>query len=242
MVQKKMKNPQTKDAGRIRFQVGLSGLFTALLFMLVGMVWAFILGVLVGKGYRPENAVPEIARLMPNTVVQNQTDGQEVLRPEDLEYFDALRKGSSAKKAPVRKSETPAEEKKESRPAVQDATVDVLPEPKKRVLPPVVEKQPAQVRDQAQPKTDQDDDNDPTMYQYVYQVASFQDMASAGSFTRKVEAEAIKASISETKINGKTWYRVLVYFRGTPRQTRDLKSKLAQLGVDKPLMKSKIPL
>jgi cell division septation protein DedD len=55
------------------------------------MVWAFILGILVGKGYRPENAIPEIAQIMPEKQ-QVEPKQPRVLKAEELDYYDRLKK------------------------------------------------------------------------------------------------------------------------------------------------------
>jgi cell division protein FtsN len=44
----------------------------------------------VGKGYKPENAVPEIARIMPDTE-EVQPDKPRVLKAEELGYYDRLK-------------------------------------------------------------------------------------------------------------------------------------------------------
>ena len=56
------------------------------------MCWVFILGILLGRGYRPENAVPQLAQMMPTTEANklpNETPGSEpkVLKPEDLTFM-----------------------------------------------------------------------------------------------------------------------------------------------------------
>jgi len=38
-----------------------------------------------------------------------------------------------------------------------------------------------------------------------------------------------------------TWYRILVSFRGTPEDTRALRATLLKQGIDKIIMRSKVP-
>ncbi|NCC25998.1 MAG: SPOR domain-containing protein, partial [Deltaproteobacteria bacterium] len=224
--------------------VGLSWRLAAVRCIVVGMVWAFILGVLVGKGYKPENVVPEIARLMPESQVVQKAEEPGVLKAEELEYFDALKR---AKPVPAEEHAKPRSESKPepkpepktppkaspSDPVQTHAVVPSKPERNEAIAPPARQKASA----------DQDGgDEDSTVYQYIYQVASFKDRPSAQTFIRKLDALGVRSSISETTIDGRPWFRVLAYFRGTPKDTREFKSKLASLGVTKALMKSKIPL
>ncbi len=84
----KKKKP-SRQANQHSWSIG--PLISKSLFVLIAMAWAFILGVLVGKGYRPENAIPEIARIMPEK--QEVTPPPpKVLKAEELGYYDRLKK------------------------------------------------------------------------------------------------------------------------------------------------------
>ena len=68
-----------------------SMLLTTSIVTLVGMSWAFMLGVMVGRGY-PEDKVREFTEKYlskPSPVVQEPP--QAILRPEELHFHDALR-------------------------------------------------------------------------------------------------------------------------------------------------------
>ena len=43
-----------------------STLVTASILLCIGIGWAFVLGVMVGRGYNPEKKVPQLARLLPS--------------------------------------------------------------------------------------------------------------------------------------------------------------------------------
>ena len=83
---------------------------------------------------------------------------------------------------------------------------------------------------------------DTQVYDYVYQIASLQDPKAALQFRDKVNKLGLKAEVTVIKTDTKVWHRVVVHFRGMPEDTRDMKDKLAKVGVDKPLMKSKKPI
>ena len=48
------------------FQLSGAGLASVVVVGALCLVWVFILGVLVGRGYKPEAAVPELAQMMPS--------------------------------------------------------------------------------------------------------------------------------------------------------------------------------
>lgn len=87
--------------------------------LVVGMCFAFILGILVGRGYRPENAVPQLANVMPTTEpahADESKDGEpKALKPEDLTFMDGLQnKGKEVEVVTDSTQKGPAEPKKVS--------------------------------------------------------------------------------------------------------------------------------
>ena len=83
---------------------------------------------------------------------------------------------------------------------------------------------------------------DNQIYSYRYQVASFKDLNMAKSFVDKVGAVGLVAEIESIEKDGQLWHRVIVLFQGKPVETRDMKDTLRELGVEKPLLNSKIPI
>jgi len=84
----------TKNGPRkFSLEMTMSGVISLAVVVLLGMCWVFILGILLGRGYRPENAVPQLAQMMPTTEANklpNETPGSEpkVLKPEDLTFME----------------------------------------------------------------------------------------------------------------------------------------------------------
>ncbi|WP_028574593.1 SPOR domain-containing protein [Desulfonatronovibrio hydrogenovorans] len=58
-------------------------------FIILAVVWSFILGVFIGRGYDPEDVIPDISRIIPDSTEERSVP--RVLRPEELEFFDKLR-------------------------------------------------------------------------------------------------------------------------------------------------------
>ncbi|MEW5774681.1 MAG: SPOR domain-containing protein, partial [Thermodesulfobacteriota bacterium] len=107
-------NGSGKGGKRFTLSLSLPGMVVAVGVLLFGLAWTFVIGVLVGRGYRPEAAVPEIAALMPGAANASRGEVQ-VLKPEDLQYLDDLTKKPAAPpasltaKAPEKPAEKPAD-------------------------------------------------------------------------------------------------------------------------------------
>ncbi|GAU07699.1 SPOR domain-containing protein [Desulfoplanes formicivorans] len=192
------KNSKKKTSSR-QFKPGLARMINKSLLILVAMAWAFILGILVGKGYRPENAIPEIARIMPEDQ-QVQPEQPKVLKAEELGYYDRLKKSK--------------------------------PQPVPKVHPP----QPASPK---QPRRKETPAKAEQRFAYIYQAAAFQSQADAIRFQQQIIRRGIPAFIDHAPSG---WHRVNVRFKGTPSETTRLKAQLKDLGVAKPLLKSKKPV
>jgi cell division protein FtsN len=211
---KQAKNGNGKEPRRFSFSLSWAGLAGLATVALIGLVWVFVLGVLVGRGYRPENTVPELARIMPKAAPEQPAAEPEVLRPEDLQFFDKLKEQAA-----------PPEPRPEPK-----------PEPKPAPAP-----EPATAPEPERPAAQQDEAGD-HVFDYVYQVASFREEAMARAFRSRVEALGLAAAIQAVEFQGEQWHRVNVHFRGRPEDTRAMKDKLRTLGVEKPLLRAKEPV
>lgn len=78
---------------KFTFEFSGPGLISVVVVAVLGIVWIFILGVLVGRGHKPEEAVPQVAQIMPSPPAAEQPQSKEpptVLKPEQLEFQDTL--------------------------------------------------------------------------------------------------------------------------------------------------------
>lgn len=80
--------PKQKRA--LMFSFSPAGLFALFLFAIIALAWAFIFGLLLGRGYQPEELIPEIAQIMP-TPPPPPPNVAETLRPEDLNFYEQLK-------------------------------------------------------------------------------------------------------------------------------------------------------
>ncbi|MDQ7836831.1 MAG: SPOR domain-containing protein [Humidesulfovibrio sp.] len=187
----------------------------------------FVLGVLVGRGHRPEAVIPPIERIMPTEAGAKPAPSDEILKAEELQYSEQLAKKGT--EATLAKSIDAVEHK-----APEKAKPEAKPDAKGNAKPDAKSNTKAEAKPEAK-------DEDTQRYDYIYQAASFPDENQAKAFLQRVKGAGLKASIENGTANNKPWFRVVVFFRGTPNDTRGLKEKLAGLGVPKPLMRAKTP-
>jgi hypothetical protein len=115
---------------KFTFEISMSGVISVGIVVVLGMCWVFILGILVGRGYRPEAAVPQIAQMMPTTAADKPDDAgpaaaPTVLKPEELQFMEGLQdKDGAVVTDSTQKS--PADGKKAAGPKSHD-----LPDAKK---------------------------------------------------------------------------------------------------------------
>jgi len=211
---KKSKSKKKTVKSKFKLELGLSGLIYLGIFIILGMVWAFILGVYIGRGYKPEDVVPEIARIMPETKSRpNQTPPgivkQETLRPEQLEFYEKLKDQPKTKL----KKDTPA----------RTATKG-----KSRARSKNTKTNSANAKQ--------------NIYSYTYQVAAFKTLNQANKMQKTLTTQGIMSSVTQTFTGNRTWFRVFVHFQGTPKQVEKFKNKLKKIGIKQPILKRKKPL
>lgn len=278
------KKQKAEGSGRrYKLELSMIGWIATVAVLLIGVTWVFIFGVLVGRGYRPEQTVPELSRIMPSDKKEQAagTDN-EVLKAEELQFYDSLKEDSPAGKqvdknelasrTPVKTPEKPAQNQTSQKQAQQKQTaeakkVEKQPEqtaPKQTAAAPAKKSdlldppEPAPTNEPvktaaAQPKTETSaaatatadkasEDDDQQVYDYVYQVAAFADPKSAETFRGQVVGLGFESHVQESQGEGKTWHRVMVHFQGRPEETRQLKARLAEIGVERTILRQKKPM
>lgn len=199
------------------FKLGLSGCVSLLVLVIIGMAWAFILGVIVGRGYHPEKIAKEVAqKILPEDFPLLTEKNEEVLKAEELEFFDKLKQGASGSSlaAPPPVAQVP------STPAPPAQT-----KPEVSTTPPPVQ---AEATDE--------------VFVFNYQVAALDTMDQAQTFLKQLDAGGFKTSVITATHEGKTWYRVYVHHQGTVDSALALREKLKTIGVNNILLRSRTPL
>lgn len=102
----KKKNTGGKKGSRLSLELTPGKTLSLGGIVLLALVWAFILGVLVGRGYHPEDVVPKVTSLTPQEE-EKQDRSSRVLAPEELDFYDRLR-STPAQREPSEEKEPAA--------------------------------------------------------------------------------------------------------------------------------------
>lgn len=183
-------------------------------FALLAIVWAFILGVFVGRGYNPEDVVPDISRLMPQE--EKHEEKPRILRPEELEFYDQLRSDPSGESSPQEQPAAPTAQPSQEQPLETAA------------LPP-------------EPDLEPEPEDNAESFIYTFQVGSFQSMERAGGLQQRLYREGFEASINRAFYENEPWYRVIIEVETTPSKIDNFKQRLGEQGIDQPLLRNKRP-
>ena len=220
------------EKSRFSFHLGLSGFLSLAVLVVIGMAWSFILGVIVGRGHQPEKMALEMAqKVLPENIPLLTEKNEEVLKAEELEFFDKLKQGpSSVAAAP------PAPAKPAQPPRPQNATAakpTAKPGAAQAETPAAAPPTPAP----SAPATAKDE-----VFVFNYQVAALVSMDQAQTFLKKLEPGGFKTSVVTASHEGKTWYRIYVHHQGTVESATALKEKLKGSGINNVLLRSRTPL
>lgn len=198
----------------------------SVLFSLFILVWVFIFGIMLGRGHNPEEVVPKLAGVMPSPAPQSveMPEADEILRRGDLQYHDSL-KGKNADEKPRVSPPAPS-----VKPVQQQAVKPETPaKPKVKPQPPKA----APASAETAPNQDR------TVYNYLYQVAAFNNSPAAETMRKKLENAGFSVTVSESEANQVTWHRILISFKGRPEDTRKMREKLAEFGIKNVILRGK---
>ena len=199
------------------FSLSLPGMISTVGAGVLALTFFFVMGILIGRGYRPEVDIPQLKPIMPSKE-HGQIVKQEpprVLTSEELGYPDRLKApAESIMDQPVKPEE------KKIKPKAKVKTIRT-----KTIKSEVFEPTPAKPGE--------------PVYEYVYQVASFRKVEMAEALSKKLVSSGLRTAISAVDARGSTWYRVQVLYQGTPVSTGEMKAVLAKYNIGKPLLKKK---
>jgi cell division protein FtsN len=226
-----------KDSKGFTFQLGLTGFMSLAVLVVIGMAWSFILGVIVGRGHQPEKMAIDMAReVLPEDFPLLTEKNEEVLKGEELEFFEKLKQGPSsvppAPPAPPKAAAAPA-------PKPQNATMTAAAKPQSVIEAAL--QSAAKVAGQAAPQAAAEDAKG-EVFVFNYQVAALASMEQAQTFLKKRDLSGFKTTVVQAEHEGKTWYRVYVHHQGTVESAVGLKEQLKAKGIDNILLRSRTPL
>ena len=245
-------NATRENGGPRKFtlEISMSGVVSVGIVVVLGMCWVFILGILVGRGYKPETAVPQIAQMMPTTEAKL-PDGEakappSVLKPEDLQFMEDVHNQPGAEAADAG-GKTPADPKKapvaakphdqtEVRPvggAAATATPRAATPPASAAAPRAAAVVPPPAKPAEAPKVDPKSTFDKkagTRYTATYQVASFPGKAQAETHVKDLAKKGVTASVREAKSGNTVVFRVTIQVKGSEAEISDSLKKSGEKG------------
>lgn len=256
-----------KDTGKkiFTFSLRLPELVGLNVIILVGFIWVFIFGLLVGRGYQPEEALPELKHLMPSQqqvaeanpmpVEQNiganssvQSSNTSVTRPLSTAQAKPVteqQKGSVIEPEQLNFFEQLKAKETSNSPATALKPKKAHVVAKRPAPAPVVAEKvvpmPKVVAASKQPVQKQQTalEKNAATFEYVYQVAASTNKQAASKLRNTMSAKGFTTSLATAVINSTKWYRVNVHFLGSPADLSSFKSRLAIAGYNKPLLKKK---
>lgn len=184
-------------AGFVRkysLQVSFGGLLAGGIILVIAFGWVFAFGVIVGRGYNPEEKMPELAQFLPPRGEKtDHADGEpeaDILKAEELTFMRELK-------------QRPEKEKPGTAEKLPAAPVQLTPE--------------QTVTNAAPKKAEPIPLDDRTRYDFVFQVAAFRNSDQADALRERLEGESLRTRMTIDKdTKGKPrWYRVQVVLRGT---------------------------
>ncbi|MEF8823972.1 MAG: SPOR domain-containing protein [Desulfohalobiaceae bacterium] len=207
---KKSTSGKKQGGRRVTLTFGWSGLISTLVLTGIALVWAFIFGVIIGRGYYPETLVPALSRVVPQQE-QGQTPSPqaqrgEPLHAEELGFINSLDQREKQAQAPENRDGQKAEEQAPG------------------------EGEARQTERQARAAE---------RYEYRYQVAALQAEDKARKVVRELKEKGMRVNLREVHKDGVTWYRIHVRFTGGPKETESFKQRLKGYGLGTPFLRDK---
>lgn len=230
----------------VTFRISFFSLIAASAIAVVGLVWVFMLGVMVGRGYTPNDTLPQLTRILPHEEGQNTGEATStpqiaIIEPEDLTFMDKLK--GTAQNTPQADTLKPTQHTSANTPVPFSASANQKPSTKRSATSQIARSQSVSSAPVASATgTTSTIKKQPTpepRFDYVYQVAAFKQAAPAEALQKRLEQAGQRADIDIQLRNETTWFLVLVHFRGTPEDIHTLKATLEKFGILKILLRSK---
>lgn len=226
-----------------------ASLVTAGIVLFIGFCWAFIMGVMVGRGYNPENKMPQLASFMPAEDRAAQTSREkledslpraEVMRPEELRYSTTLRgkPGQNATETVMRPmhNATGAVSSTATAAMGQAATGQAT----RQTTGQAAGQAAGQTAPQATPPPQTAQPKPPVepLFDFVLQVATFKDTGSVDKLRARLEGAGLRSRMDK---DGKL-LKVVVLLRGTNEAGQNLRQQMLDMGLGQPLQRAKTPV
>jgi len=194
---------RSKKTGK-RYQIALTSLslFLWSIFLFFLLVWIFVLGILVGRGFFP-GKVTTISDLR----AQIQRLQEMVTRKSSKEMESIKKSEPDPKLVFYEKLSSKRDEAKKDRQIEKKREIPKKKQPQKKIETPkkprLEKKKKKETKVPVKPPKPLTDD-----IQYTVQVASFDDKSKADKMIKKLIDEGLPAYHYEAKVKGKIYYRI----------------------------------
>lgn len=217
-----MSNNEVSSARVITIRLRIPALVLACVILAGGLVWAFVLGVMTGRGQIND----ELAALMPKEQIVK-ADGstekaadevEKLIKAEDLKYQESLRQNQP----PPAPAATPAEMAEAAR---RDAAQAAQPSARPAERPAA--QAPAQIGS----------------FRYIYQVASYNREDQAKELAARLKGKGVQSEVEAREVQGASRFRVLISFEGDEKVLESMQGMLKKdFKINNILPRSKTPL
>ena len=257
-----------KDTGKTTYTFSLCfpellGIFTLIV---LGFTWLFIFGVIVGRGYLPEETVPANDQFMPTQQEIASQPPEQILMPA-TGATTTPQEAQNPAKTLDKQVASPAPKKTASAPKEQVIKAEQLnffeqlkgkdagtaqKAPQKAATPKTSSRKQAAkpARSNALAKAlrkpaARSKTPDPALatgteqFEYVFQIAASTEKKAAEKLQDSIRAKGFTTSLATAVLNTTKWYRINVHFVGAPKDLAIFKSKLAVAGYRTLLLKRK---
>lgn len=202
--------------------ISFAGLLASTILLIIALGWIFAFGVIIGRGYNPEEKMPTFAQMLPKQDEDTEKKADTVLKAEELTFMrDLKQKGYDVTPvAPLSPLTATKEDNPPSGSAEPPSTPAEKVEPEKIIEPPVQN------------------------YNFVFQVAAFRRSEQAEILRKKLQVQNLRTKITiENDKDGKPyWYRVQVLFRGSQEETSKALDIFQKLKIKDARIVSKTPV
>jgi len=210
---------------RLTISLPPAALACGIVCLCAGFVLVFILGLLLGRGHNLEERIPKLERILP----ERATPAPPHIIAEDAAPAKPEQHVSVAPPTVIPQGDL----------AFRDTLKTPAPQrPAPTAAPPA--KAPAQTT-AGQSVANQSPPGDNQVYQYVYQAAAYKSETPCIAFVDRLNKAGFRARMDRSESGGVIWYRAMIDFTGKPDDTDALREAMQKYGVQRLIMRSKIP-
>jgi cell division septation protein DedD len=227
-------NPASANPPRFfTLRLRLPVLIISILLLLLGIIWIFIVGVIVGRGFNTQEKIGALANIIPSPPIAEATGAvglpesraEPVITEEtgksgeadlDVLFKDNLK--TPYIQAPVAGA-TGAQQAR-ANPGAGASPAGTATGAARTIPPAAVQASGA-------------------TYEYIFQVSSLNQLAQAEALAQKLKAGGLSSQVETFKSGQNTRYRVIVTFKGRAVELDAFKDRLKQFNISQPFLRNR---